>query len=154
MNDTNIDGVFETPSSPDDPIRLNKALALAALRAAGVCHATIAYEGHGDSGGIESVMLVDASQREVPEAAFHIMKAWCNTAEYVEGEWRHTFGLQTMSLEDALTLLTNDAINEHHDGYENGSGGGGELIIDVAGSTMMLLHREDYTESEYTETEL
>ena len=144
----------DLPEIEGDIVRLNKPLLLAALARAGVASATVAYEGYGDEGQIENTMLKDAENTaieltdEIVVVLFHLV------SDYRDGAWHRRAEQQSVPLSDALEEFAWEAIELHHSGFENGSGGGGEVQFSVAAGTVKLEHREDYTDHECSETEL
>ena len=144
----------DLPEIEGDIVRLNKPLLLAALARAGVASATVAYEGYGDEGQIENTMLVNAESTAVELTDGVVVALFHLVSDYRDGAWHRRTEQQSVTLYAALQEFVWGAIELHHSGFENGSGGGGEVQFSVAAGTVRLEHREDYTEHEYTETEL
>lgn len=146
--------VRDLPEIEQDIVRLNKPLLLAALAAAGAGTATVAYEGYGDEGQIENTTIEDAASTAIELTDETVVVVLHLVSEYRDGAWHRRSEQKSVPLSAALQEFVWGAIGLHHSGFENGSGGGGEVQFNVAAGTVRLEHREDYTEHEFTETEL
>ena len=146
--------VRDLPEIEQDIVRLNKPLLLAALAAAGAGTATVAYEGYGDEGQIENTTIEAAASTAIELTDEIVVVVLHLVSEYRDGAWHWRTEQKSVALSAALQEFVWGAIELHHSGFENGSGGGGEVLFDVAAGSVKLEHREDYTEHEYTETEL
>ncbi len=132
--------------------KLNKSTILAVLRAAGATTATVTYAGVGDDGGIEDMII-----EGLPDQSTVAQILAASVMETVESyPWNPqtrsrpdvpVVSTQEIRVDMALENLMWDAIElAGHGGWENGAGGGGEFILDVAGGTSTLDHYDNYTE--------
>jgi len=125
-----------------DIVKSNKEALLAAMRSCGVTSAVIAYSGSGDSGnGFEVSMEPNRDERRAMVPMKRIQGHW------LAEKWETSVVTKEMPLEEALTEFTDDLISTHHDGYENGEGGAGELTFDAAEGAWVLDHRDYFLES-------
>jgi hypothetical protein len=116
---------------------LKKAL-LPHLTALGVASVTVCFEGYGDSGSIEEVTYLGASNAEMP----------CPDATIkIEGR-------DEMTLSSAIEELAYSALELHHPGWEINDGAHGELLIDVAKASVQLDCNLRYTAYDSHSTEL
>src|SRR3546814_14258363 len=66
----------------------------------------------------------------------------------LDGRRRH------FQLEDALSSFAENAVCDHHGGWENGEGAYGEIVIDVASGGVTITHNARFIDYDTTETEL
>jgi hypothetical protein len=112
-----------------------KAIILQLLKDAGVAQATMEYDACGDSGQIHKIKAFDASGKDVSPR----LKGKTRSGE---------------TLVETLDELAWQVLQHFHDGFENGEGGCGEIIVDVAAGTMMLDHNDRIVETVNTMTEV
>lgn len=129
-------------------IQFNKAPILAYLSAAGITAIEVSYSGSGDSSdGVDFEGLTECS---VPIEVKRLHRAYDLDAK----KWLESDALVAVPLEDALKDLLWGLVSLHgHSGWENGSGGGGTLKIDVQAGTWQLSHYDIIEEHEYSEHE-
>jgi hypothetical protein len=108
------------------------------LTALGVASVTVCFEGYGDSGSIEEVTYLDASNAGMP----------CPEA-MIEIE-----GRDEMALSSAIEELAYSALELHHPGWEINDGAHGELLIDVAKASVQLDCNLHYTAYDSHSTDL
>jgi hypothetical protein len=136
------------PSNADEAIQANKLLLLEALRAAGCKTALVGYYGEGDSGSVNDVKVE-------PEIDLQLQVAFFAPSNHFEaGVWHVSYRKVLMPLHCALEAFADDVVVKHHEGYENGDGGSGELTFDCDSGEVRLDHRDYYVESVSTETVL
>lgn len=119
-------------------IEVLKRALLPHLTALGVAWFTVCFEGYGDSGLIEEVTYLDASNTGMP----------CPDA-MIEIE-----GRDEMTLSSAIEELAYSALELHHPGWEINDGAHGELLIDVAKASIQLDCNLHYTAYDSHSTEL
>ncbi len=119
-------------------IELFKTALLPHLTTLGVASVTVCFEGYGDSGSIEEVTYLNASNAETP----------CPEA-MIEIE-----GRDEMTLSSAIEELAYGALELHHPGWEINDGAHGELLIDVAKASVQLDCNLLYTAYDSHSTEL
>jgi len=121
----------------------NKAALFLALAAAGVTTVTVAFDGCGDSGQIESI---DASDHHgevaLPGGDIPIATLTCDGRDVVR---------QALPLREAIESLCYDLLEETHGGWENDDGAYGTFVFDVAERTIGLDHNSRYTAVESSE---
>lgn len=106
-----------------------KTVLLPHLTALGVASVTVCFEGYGDSGSIEEVTYLDASNAGMP----------CPEA-MIEIE-----GRDEIALSSVIEELAYSALELHHPGWEINDGAHGELLIDVAKASVQLDCNLHYT---------
>lgn len=119
-------------------IELLKTALLPHLTALGVASVAVCSEGYEDSGSIEEVTYLDASNAGMP----------CPDA-MIEIE-----GRDEMKLSSAIEELAYSALELHHPGWEINDGAHGELLIDVAKASVQLDCNLHYTAYDSHSTEL
>lgn len=115
----------------------NKAALFDALAAADIVTVTVAFDGYGDSGQIESVDARDAyGEVALPTADIELATPSHEGAEVTR---------RTLPLAEAIEELCYDLLEEEHGGWENNDGAYGEFAFDVAARTINLDHNSRYT---------
>lgn len=123
----NSELVASAPSPRQLRIQANKLSIVQAMVSAGIAKAIVTYNGAGDEGSIQHIsteggqILADEVKVEMVQE-----KATWNAEKQL---WEHDTELVTDALTDALRSFVDDVVEEHHDGYANGEGGGGEISI-------------------------
>lgn len=122
---------------------LNKDAVLAALAAAGLAIVTVTFDGYGDSGQIEAIHAqAGGTEAPLPDGVAEIATPlWDGSA----------LERRPLPLGEAVEALTYDLLTATHDGWEDGDGAFGVLVLDVAGRTVRLEYNERYTASDYHE---
>lgn len=119
----------------------NKAALFEALTAAGITHVTVAFDGSGDSGQIESI---DAFRDDVltvlPDTEVMIASAAWGDPGIVA---------QAMTLPDAIEHMIYAFLASTHGGWENNDGAYGEFCVDARVQTIQLDFNERFTSSEH-----
>ena len=121
-----------------DEIELLKTALLPPSPALAVASVTVCFAGYGDSGSIEEVIYLDASNAKMP----------CPDA-MIEIEGRNE-----ISLSSAIEELAYSALELHHPGWEINDGAHGELLIDIAKASVQLDCNLHYTAYDSHSTEL
>ena len=140
------------PLSAPQRIAANRAAIFDALRADGVARAVASYNGSGDNGGPEGVQyeLPDGRTLEpIPEVL-----QYRETCEWSGGTWQMTVTLKDWPLDDAITDVAMELVDEHFGGWENGDGASGEVVFDTADGSVVIEHRAYFTDSDYQEVRL
>jgi hypothetical protein len=121
----------------------NKAALFDVLEAAGVTAVTVAFDGCGDSGQIESIDARDElGEVALPGGDIPIATPTSDGGDVIR---------QTLPLRDAIETLCYDLLEETHDGWENDDGAYGAFVFDVAARIITLDHNSRYTAAESTE---
>jgi hypothetical protein len=124
---------------------VNKAALIDALAAAAVSEVVVDFDGYGDSGQIEGIS-VRSGDKDVtmPESQ----------VEYSEAVWGESEPHRAMvSLAVAVESLAYQVLGQTHYGWEINDGSFGDIVIDVAGRSIMLRYNERYAATEnYTHT--
>jgi len=118
----------------------NKDRLFDGLAAAGITHVTVAFDGAGDSGQIESTGAW-SGDKAVNFPAVDIAYA-ALTWDSPEVEMRN------LSLEDVVEQLAYDFLSDTHGGWENNYGAYGEFCFDAAARSIHLEFNERYNSSE------
>ena len=123
----------------------NKTALFNALGAAGVSLVTVAFDGSGDSGQIESIEpFAGDAATELPTAAIEIAEPLSDGSDIER---------KAMSVRDAIEHLAYDFLEETHGGWEDNEGAYGEFTFDVAERKITLGYNERFIETEYSEHE-
>lgn len=115
---------------------VNRAAIFAALADAGITTVTLHFDGYGDSGQIEDVTAFAGDQsKALPSVSVEMAKAiWDGSG----------LERQHMSLSQAIESLAYDCLESTHSGWEDGDGGYGDFVFDVAAQTIKLDYDERY----------
>ena len=124
---------------------INKTALLNALALAGITHATVSFDGYGDSGQIENVEVRSGDDDATMPAA---------TIEIAESVWDQPEPKRSsVTIAAAVESLAYDVLERTHCGWENNDGAYGDVVFDVADGVITLDYNERYTASEnYTHT--
>lgn len=155
-NETDTSAPEPVTASEETLLQKNKPLLLTALQAGGATGADVHYEGVGDSGDVSSVVATMVGDQPFDlEAEVTI---YVERHEFRDGQHHLSLTEESMPIEDALRDFVNQALEQHHGGWENGDGGAGQVIfrcgLDGEPGSVTLQHSNYFTESDYTETEL
>lgn len=112
----------------------HKDALLGALRAAGVAHVIVSYDGEGDSGQADSAHAVALDGSAIDLAT---LTAPDPQAASTEGAEKASVQLSQL-VENFLWAV----LDAHHGGFENNDGGFGELSIDVTERSVTLEHSD------------
>lgn len=119
----------------------NKADLFAVLDGAVIAKVTVAFDGYGDSGQIESIDAIgkDGVSRELPATSITIRRARWGEAEPASEE---------MTVAESVERLAYDLLGGAHPGWEINDGSYGSFIFDVAAGTITLDCNLRFTDSE------
>jgi hypothetical protein len=119
----------------------NKADLFAVLDGAAIVTVTVAFDGYGDSGQIESINAVgaDGEPRELPATSLTIRRARWGEAELASEE---------MTVAEAVERLAYDLLGGAHPGWEINDGSYGSFTFDVAAGAITLECNLRFTDSE------
>lgn len=138
---------------PDDlRLKANVQAVLKALAALGVLRVTVHYRGGGDEGGVEEAH-VDMRERATwqPNTKVAVLD---RQFKKVDGAWIHVSGLAEVTLEAAVTSVSEDVMSHFHDSFWNGDGGEGQVVFCCEAMKARIEHTDFYTSSTYSEHEL
>jgi hypothetical protein len=109
----------------------NKADLFAVLDGVGIVTVTVAFDGYGDSGQIESVDVIgkDGVSHELPATSITIRRARWGEDEPASDE---------MTVAEAVESLAYDLLGGAHPGWEINDGSYGSFVFDVAAGTITL----------------
>lgn len=112
----------------------------------GIASITIAYDGYGDEGQIESIDLRDSTngQQPMPDGD---CRSW-------NVPWKGDPTELTGTIASALEDFGYEMLALHHAGWENGEGAYGELVVDVPARHAEMQHSTRYIETDCTVHEL
>jgi hypothetical protein len=117
----------------------NKDRLFEGLMAAGITHVTVAFDGCGDSGQIESIGAWSG------ETAFAFP---ATEIAYAALTWDHPeVEMRNLSLAEAVEQLAYDFLSDTHGGWENDDGAYGEFCFDAAARSIHLEFNERFTSS-------
>lgn len=123
------------------PNARNKAAILPILAAAGIKTVTVTFDGYGDEGAIESVEALDGSDEPtvLPDVELEAsIASWADNDPET---------LERGPLEAVIRELALGCLAQKFDGWEDGHGAHGDLVIDVAAGTMTLHCNMRFVES-------
>lgn len=119
----------------------NKAAVFAALVGAGIASVTVAFDGYGDSGQIQSIEARDVLDAETPLPE--------ETVAIVAIVWgRPDPESRAMSVREAIEHLAYEALEETHAGWEINDGSFGDFVLDVPALEIRLDYNERFTSTE------
>lgn len=121
---------------------LNKTALFDALAAAGIDRVSVAFDGCGDSGQIESVTAIAADGSEITLPATTIAMREVN----FDGPSVRT---EQRDIAEAIETISYAYLEETHDGWENDDGACGEFVFGVADRTIRLDYTERYTATNF-----
>ena len=117
---------------------INKAAVFEALAAAGITSVTAAFDGEGDSGGIECVSAsVGDTPAELPSGSIPFHQARFGAEAPV---------MKEQALREAIEELCYDYLSEKHGAWENNEGGFGTFFFDVVTRTIALEFNGRFTD--------
>lgn len=124
----------------------NKAVLFGAFATAGVAVATIDFDGCGDSGQFETLLLYSADNepRDIPAGPITIQTIDPETEAVVE---------TVTTTADYMLSLASDLLEQKHGGWEDGDGAYGEFRFTLADHALTLEYNERYTATNYYEYE-
>ena len=127
--------------------RANRDTLIAALAPYGVAAATIQFDGCGDEGQIDSVVLTNDDDQPVgmPTIAVSYVNDISDSGTPVTA---------VQTLLQALENFAYDVLGDFHGGWQDNDGGFGTVTLDVAARTATLDFNSRYTATENTITEL
>lgn len=112
----------------------------------GITTVTIAYDGYGDEGQIETIDLRDADNVEQP-----MPEGECASWSV---PWKGDATAITGTIASAIEDFGYEMLALHHAGWENGEGAYGELVIDVPEKHAEMQHSTRFIETDCTIHEL
>ena len=122
-----------------------KSAFLPILREHGITRVDISYDGGGDEGMMGDVTAYGGqSVRELPSVL----------CDHYPVDYGGNVRSSALQLEDALSSFAENAVCDHHGGWENGEGAYGEIVIDVASGGVTITHNARFIDYDTTETEL
>jgi len=128
---------------------MTKEELFATLRAAGVTEVTVRYDGYGDSGAIEEVIVLPESKPLLAPVQAGTIQDWDpNLKTYVD---RPVFA---STVEDLAENFVYDGLERRAPGWEINSGSYGEVVIDVTAGTIQWGHNTRFESSDYEEFEV
>lgn len=132
---------------------LNKSAILAALKQADIHLVALEYYGEGDSGGIEWVEGYRDGQK-VPFDATLLVPI--KSLHYNYQTKINTVVERTYDLEEAVRMFAYEVIEARHGGWENNSGGRGEMKICAkdGAESVTLEHADFYREEHLSEYDI
>ena len=115
-----------------DALAACKAAILPLLAEAAIALVRIEYDGGGDKGQVHDVSAFteDGKPADLPRA----------DCEEHQLNFDDSVTIDVVDLSDALTNLAESALEALYDGWENGEGAFGEVVINVADGTVSLEH--------------
>lgn len=130
---------IETPANAsNEDVRVrNKEIIFAALAAAGIHRVSIEFDGAGDSGQIEDILVWNAAEETIPLPSDRKL------------ELPSPFPPNTpvpITLQEAIETLAYDYLEDTHPGWEINDGAFGTFLFDIPGRSITLDYRQRYTD--------
>lgn len=124
--------------------RQNLQRVLPVLRELGTERVCVSFDGSGDSGSIWDIAFTPQLEGAEP-----VVSIRTSTREFDNAtrSWRRIAGDEDKSLQEAISELTYDYLEETDVDWYNNDGGYGELTIDVTAGTVAIDVNQRYTES-------
>ena len=119
----------------------NKQLMISACKASGITMLVCEYSGGGDEGRIDSrTAFIGTQSVDFPEGSIKVQRM--NRAFNSEHCVWHTAVVESeMTLEALLEHMTDEGIDlSNNSGYEDGTGGGGEVVVKVEAGIVVVDH--------------
>lgn len=126
------------------------------LKALGIAHVEITYDGSSDSGCIEEVRVLDEDNNilKTPDDVSVTVNYETSTYDIKQHCYRPRMKTETLTLADAITNWAYDLLEQHFAGWENNDGAFGTIRFDVATRKGKIDHETRYTETHYSEVEV
>jgi len=115
---------------------LNKDTVFDALTAAGIATVNVTFDGEGDSGQIESI-VVDGSA-DIPQVSIELQRTDWGTGKLDSVQ---------STLRDAIETLCYGYLSQEQEGWENNDGAYGEFTFHVAGRKVELEFNARFSDS-------
>jgi hypothetical protein len=124
-----------------------KEAVIPCLRQAGIAKVEVRFDGSGDSGALEEIVCLDNADGTLvcPEAVLDPIPS---------DRPDETERADPVLLPAALESLAYLALERHHPGWENNDGACGELVINVAEASFVLVCQVRYTAYDENASEL
>jgi hypothetical protein len=117
----------------------NKTLLFDALAPAGITSIHVDFDGEGDSGQINGVLVLAGNQPvQLPATQIALHRLHWGQTQTEPSEFK---------LAEAIETLCYDYLEQTHGGWENNDGGYGEFAFDVAKRTIDLEFNGRYTDT-------
>ena len=119
----------------------NKADLFTVLKDTGIATVTVAFDGYGDSGQIESIDAfgADGTPRELPQTSLMIRRSLWGEPEPI---------CEDMTAAEAIERLAYDLLGDAHSGWEINDGAFGTFVFDDAAGAITLDCNLRFTASE------
>lgn len=119
----------------------------------GVKEVKVAFDGNGDSGQVESIVLDDESENGIVHLNLgdfdvHTSKSYSPKT----GQWTNNYARQTLTVETAVENLVYEFLEEKHRGWEIDGGSFGKVTFNVKSRKISILFNqrvETYETEEY-----
>ncbi|MCF8710410.1 MULTISPECIES: DUF6878 family protein [Sphingomonadaceae] len=122
-----------------------KAAFLPLLKKHGITRVDITYDGGGDEGMMGDITAYRG------DVVCELPSVLC---DHYAVDYGGNVRSSALPLEDALSAFAENAVCDHHGGWENGEGAHGGIVIDVASGRVTITHNARFIDYDTTETEL
>ena len=126
-----------------DVLAACKAAIMPLLTEAAIALVRIEYDGGGDEGQVHNVSACSADGKPA-----NLPRAECDQHRL---NFDGSVTVDSVDLSDALTNLAESALEALYDGWENGEGAFGEVLIDVTSGRVALEHNSRFVSYETEE---
>lgn len=121
----------------------------AAMKRLGISQIEVIYDGHSDSGCIESVAALDA-ERNLLDGLLHeriTLMTRRGVWNDADKSWKDTIAPTEVTLIEAITDWCYDVLEEHFPSWGNDDGAFGSIVIDVAKRKGRFEHYQRFVEA-------
>jgi hypothetical protein len=137
-----------------DIFEFNREHIFNALRSNGIANVEVTYYGEGDCGDVDEIYFRgpnDSDHEHTNVAGTVVQKNVKSLWNEETKKWDQEIVETTSSIEDAISDMCFEVIDmSGHSGWENGNGGGGKLIFNVAKEELELAHYDTVVREEYS----
>ena len=142
--------IESVPKNISEALERNKEFLLEALSEAGAVSAEIEYNGSGDSGQVESVIVLDKKGSAL-KLASNTVKIYSVSSTFEGKGWENKFVLEEKKLGDALSSLAELLLDYNHTDWYNNDAGFGKVVVDLKEGSIKLQHNQRIMTDEYSE---
>lgn len=152
MQDTNTMQTGGAPLTDEQRIATDREAIFVALRAAGVQRAVASYCGSGDEGGPDGVRFELPDDGTLEDNLTVLQHR--TDHQWIKEAWQASTELEVRSLDDAITDLAMELVEQHNGGWEDNDGASGEVTFDTADGSVVIEHNAYYIDSDRSEVRL
>ena len=123
----------------------DRAANYAALSALGIAQVEITYDGCGDSGCIEEIVIYDAAGKRIETLPETPVSVRLRDTVWQDGAYQTRFAERQLPVREAIEQLGYNLLEEHFAGWELDEGSRGTITLDVRKRRGSIAHEASYT---------